>query len=61
MERQMEKNRLMGPHEQKENEILRAGNKKSWMSPRLVKIDTSRSTEAGTGVTEDDGPSYLDS
>ena len=47
MEKQMEKNPLMGPNEEKENEILRLGNKKSWMTPRLVKIDASRSTEAG--------------
>jgi hypothetical protein len=47
METQMGKNRLMGPNEEKENEILRAGNKKRWMAPRLVKIDASRSTKEG--------------
>ena len=47
MERQMKTNQMMSHKGKKEIGAVRDGNKKSWITPRLVKINASRSTEFG--------------
>ena len=53
MESQMKKNQVMSHKGEKEIGTVREGNKKSWITPRLVKIDASTRTEAGSGDTSD--------
>ena len=53
MEGQMEKNQVMSHKGKKEIGAVRDGNKKSWITPRLVKIDASRSTEFGPEPVSD--------
>ena len=53
MERQMGKNQMISHDGKKEIEIVREGNKKSWITPHLTEINVSTSTEFGLAEFED--------